>query len=246
MSLPKPYYQDDACQIFHGDCREILPLLDANSASLVITDPPYVSGARRDANLSARGSMLRSLEDVDWFSHDAMTSWGFDWFLRGVLPSLARVISPGSHAYWFSDWRQMPNLYGLLESHGYRVNNCLVWRKPHFGMGVYWRNQYENIIFASWGQPSPMLRKDRGNVLDSPAVSSKARRHPTEKPVYLIARLIDAVPGEVVLDPFAGCGPTLHAAKNLGRKAIGIEIEERYCEIAAKRLAQEVLPLETA
>lgn len=240
-----PYYEQDGITIYHGDCREVLPLLPVNSVDLVLTDPPYASGARGDANKGMRGSMTRSVDDADWFSHDSMTTWGFNWFLRSVLAPLHRTTAEGSHLYWFTDWRMTPVLYGMLEAHGYRVNHCLVWDKRHFGMGSYWRNQYEHIIFASLGQPLPMLDRGRGTVLSFPTVSAANRDHPTEKPVELLRSIIGAVPGGTVLDPFMGCGSTLRAAKDLGRKAIGIEIEERYCEIAANRLAQGVLALTT-
>ena len=235
-----PYYQDDACTIYHGDCRDVLPNV---SADLVVTDPPYASGARRDAERQVRGAMLRSLEQADWFSHDAMTAWGFTWFLRSVLSALRPQLPEGTHVYVFSDWRQTPNVYGMIEAAGYRVSHCLVWAKPHFGMGTYWRNQHENIVFASHGQPAPMRARNAGSVLAFPNVRPESRLHPTEKPTRLLETIMNAAPGDRVLDPFMGSGSTLVAAKNLGRKAIGIELEERYCEIAAKRLSQEVLPL---
>ncbi len=239
--MKTPYYEDDACVIYHGDCREVLPSLAEGSIDLLLTDPPYASGARRDAEKQARGSMLRSMEDEDWFSHDAMTTWGFHWFLRSVLLDLRPVMARGAHLYWFTDWRMTPTMYGMLEAHGYRVNHCLVWAKTHFGMGSYWRNQHEHIVFASHGQPTAMLNRGMGSVLTAPGVSPEARVHPTEKPGGLIRRLIGAVPGDLVLDPFMGSGTTLRAAKDCGRRAIGIELEERFCEIAAKRLGQEVL-----
>jgi site-specific DNA-methyltransferase (adenine-specific) len=190
--------------------------------------------------------MLRSMEDEDWFSHDAMTTWGFNWFLSSILGPLRRVLAEGSHLYWFTDWRMTPTIYGMLEAHGYRVNHCLVWAKTHFGMGSYWRNQHENIVFASAGQPTQMLDRGMGSVITSRGVSPIAREHPTEKPLELITTLMRAVPGDVILDPFMGSGTTLRAAKDLGRKAIGIEIEERYCEIAVQRLAQGVLSFDSA
>ena len=88
-----------------------------------------------------------------------------------------------------------------------------------------------------------MLNRGMGSVITTKTVTPLSRIHPTEKPVDLLKKIISAVPGDRVLDPFMGSGTTLVAAKSLGRKAIGIEIEEKYCEIAVRRLAQEVLPL---
>ena len=233
------FYEEPGITLYCGDCREVLPLLD--HCGVVITDPPYSSGARRDADRQVRGAMLRETDDEDWFSHDAMTSWGYSWFLRSVLTEMRPRLDPGAHVYVFSDWRQTPNVYGMLEATGYRVNQCLVWAKTHYGMGSYWRNQHENIVFASLGVPKAMLDRGMGSVLTVAGISPDAREHPTEKPVALIQRVLVAVAGEPALDPFCGSGTTLLAAKNLGRRAIGIEIEPKYCEIAVKRLRQEVL-----
>jgi len=229
--------------MYHGDCREILPQLEAESVDLVLTDPPYSSGARRDAERQVRGAMLRTFEDENWFSHDTMTSWGFSWFIRSIFSEMKRILLSGCHIYVFSDWRQTPNVYGLLESCGFRVNHCLVWDKGHFGMGTYWRNQHENIIFASAGMPNTMINRGMGSILCCPRVPREQRSHPTEKPVKLLSSIISAVPGTLILDPFMGSGTTVVAAQSLGRKAIGIEIEERYCQIAVDRLAQMPLPL---
>jgi site-specific DNA-methyltransferase (adenine-specific) len=187
--------------------------------------------------------MMRGLEDAEWFSHDSMTTWGFQWFMRSTLHELRSLLTDGNHIYWFTDWRMTPTVYGMLEAYGFRVNHCLVWAKTHFGMGTYWRNQHENIVFASVGQPSPMINRGMGSVITSHNVLPSERQHPTEKPIELIDQIISAVPGDRILDPFMGCGSTLVSAKKLGRAAIGIEIEEAYCERAVKRLAQEVLPL---
>ncbi len=239
----KPYYEQDGITIYHGDCRDVLPIMPANSVSVLLTDPPYASGARRDADRQVRGSMLRETDDIDWFSHDAMTTWGYSWFLRGILTDVRRCLVRGAHLYVFSDWRQTPNVYGMLEATGYRVNQCLVWDKEHFGMGTYWRNQHENIVFASNAMPLPMINRGMGTVLSTKAVSPKARQHPTEKPVALLRRVLEAVPPGRVFDPFMGSGSTLVAAREDGRSAIGVELEERYCEIAAQRLQQSVLTL---
>jgi site-specific DNA-methyltransferase (adenine-specific) len=232
----KPYYERDGVTLYHADCRDVIEALVDVRYELVVTDPPYASGARRDADRQVRGAMLRSMEDVDWFSHDAMTSWGFTWFLRSVFTLLRPRLPEGTHVYAFTDWRQCPNVFGLLEACGYRVNRRLTWDKGVLGMGSTWRNQDEDVVFASHGAPAAMLDRGMGTVLQHPPVTPAARVHPTEKPVGLLRRIIDAVPGGVVFDPFAGSGPTLVAAHAAGRRAIGAELEEHYCEIAARRI----------
>jgi DNA modification methylase len=105
-----------------------------------------------------------------------------------------------------------------------------------------WKGSFEEIYVLGDGWSG---RRDEGVLRGSPVVTweSKGRKHPHEKPVWLAAHFIAKHSAKVVIDPTSGTGFALRAAKNLGRRAIGIEIEERYCEIAAKRLAQGVLPL---
>lgn len=238
----KPYFKDQHVRIYCGDAREVMARLPAGVFDLAFFDPTYSSGARRDASKSVRGSMLRMVEDEDWFDFDAMTTWGFTWFLRGLMLDLRALLPKGAHAYLFSDWRQGPNVFALCESAGFRVNHQLVWDKEVFGMGSYYRNQHELITFASLGQPEALLRADRGSVLRHKAPHSSVRLHPTEKPVPLLREILESVRFKRVIDPFMGSGSTLVAAKQLGKKAIGIDIDPKCCEIAKRRLAQSVLP----
>jgi site-specific DNA-methyltransferase (adenine-specific) len=226
----------DGVTLYCGDCREILPTL--GKVDVVVTDPPYSSGARTDSERQVRGAMLRSMEDQDWFSHDAMTTWGFNWFIRGVFSELRQTLSEGAHVYIFIDWRQTPNVYGMMESCGYRVNHCLVWAKTHFGMGTYWRNQHENIVFASNGMPAPMRDRGKGSVLTFKNIAPGDRAHPTEKPVDLLLDIIDAIPGDVVFDPFMGSGSTGVAALRSGRKFVGSEINPHHFDIACRRISE--------
>lgn len=221
--------------LYLGDCREIIAGLEKQS--LVLTDPPYSSGARTDSERQVRGAMLRSMEDADWFSHDAMTTWGFSWFIRSVFQDLRQRLIEGAHVYVCIDWRQTPNVYGMLEACGYRVNQCLVWAKPGFGMGAYWRNQHENIVFASNGMPSEMLDHGMGSVLQIANVSPGDRVHPTEKPVDLMGTIIEAVPGDDVFDPFMGSGSTGVAAVRRGRKFVGCEINPHHFATACRRIS---------
>jgi site-specific DNA-methyltransferase (adenine-specific) len=238
-----PYFERDGVAVFNADCLQVIEAQDDRSLDLVITDPPYSSGARTDSERQVRGAMLRSMEDEDWFSHDQMTTWGFQWFLRSVFVALRPKLTEGAHVYLFCDWRMAPTVYGLMESCGYRVNHCLVWAKDHYGMGTYWRNQHEHIVFASLGMPADMLNRGMGSVLHGPAVSPQARVHPTEKPLWLVQKIMAAAPGHRVIDPFCGSGPVLRAAGNLGRRAIGCDVNPHHCAVAAQRLEQTVLAL---
>lgn len=183
---------------------------------------------------------MRETEDADWFSHDAMTTWGFTWFIRSVFSDLRQRLVQGAHVYVFIDWRQTPNVYGMLEACGYRVNHCLVWAKPHYGMGAYWRNQHEHIVFASNGMPNEMRDHGKGSVLNFTNVSPAARVHPTEKPVDLLCDIIDAIPGDDVFDPFMGSGSTGVAAIKRGRRFIGCEINPGHFDTACRRIEAAV------
>jgi site-specific DNA-methyltransferase (adenine-specific) len=126
------------------------------------------------------------------------------------------------------------------------VRGVLVWDKgPAFGMGDLsfpWKPSWE-LIYIRGDEWSG--KRDEGVLRGDVVVSweSKGRVHPHEKPVWILSHLISKHTPGMILDPFMGSGTTCRAAKDLQRKSIGIEIEEKYCEIAAKRLAQEVLPL---
>ena len=245
MSLPKPYYDDgNGIVIYLGDCVEVVRQLQPGSVSSIITDPPFSSGARMDAGKTVRGGMQRGAKwDTEWFSHDNMATHGFLYLMRLLGVELLRVVDRGGSGHFFIDWRMYPNLYGALEASGWLVKNLVVWDKGHFGMGATYRNQHELIIYAEKQGETTFNDRGIGNVIT--ASRATGALHPTEKPVELIATLIGVVTneGDTILDPFMGSGTTLRAAKDLGRKCIGIEIEEKYCEIAAKRLQQEVLPL---
>lgn len=222
------------CTVVCGDCLELMKAIPDGAVDAVITDPPYSSGARRDSERPVRGPMSREVEDDDWFSHDQMTTWGFTWFLRAVVTEGRRTLHSGSHIYIFCDWRQQPNVYGILESCGLRVNHTIVWDKVNFGMGCYFRNQHEFIVFGSAGMPDPMLLLDHGSVVRIPREYDTV--HPTKKPETLLSWIIEAIPAETILDPFLGSGTTAVAAKKLGRHFLGFEIEPKYVAIAEERI----------
>ena len=171
---------------------------------------------------------------------DQMTTTGFVWLLRAVGQWARVELVEGGSLLSFIDWRQWPNLVGAIETANLRVQGMVVWDKGHFGMGNGFRSQHELICHASKGVPT-IYNKGTGNVLQSPR--QEPIDHPSPKPESLMERLIKVVTpeGGTVVDPFSGSGTTLVAAKLSGRRAIGIEMDEGYCEVTAKRLAQGVL-----
>jgi DNA modification methylase len=237
-----PYYDDGTCVIYHGDAIEVLDSIEP-SVDAVITDPPYASGTRHEANKPSSGAMLRAGRFSDRpIDLDQMTTTGFVWLLRAIGWRCRDLLVDGGSFLSFIDWRQWPNLVGALETCNLRVQGMLVWDKRSIGLGNGFRAQHELICHAAKGVPT-VYDRSVGNVLTFPRVDPVD--HPSPKPEPLLQTLIRVVtePGGLVLDPFAGSGSTLRSAKNLGRRAVGIESDEGYCEVAARRLQQEVLAL---
>jgi site-specific DNA-methyltransferase (adenine-specific) len=219
----KPYYADDYVFLIHGDCREILPHLP--KVDLVLTDPPYML-----PHVQFRPDMR---EQTRTWGNFSVAQMAFEGYLNLLWP----LMNKPYEMYWFLDEISYPVLYPSLYAHSYAVK-LLVWDKGRIGMGGKWRRQFELIIYLS-SAPNPG-RSGRPDILKEPP--TEAKEHPFQKPVALITTLIEASPNaQTILDPFMGSGTTLRAAKDLGRKAIGIEIEEKYCEIAAKRMMNQMV-----
>ncbi len=209
----KPYYQDDFATIFHGDCRELLPELKAD---VVITDPPY--NAKKKYGLGTN-------DNRPW---DEWVRWFVDCrdLCLGAAPDALFFLSQRAHAEVIGRDRR-PD-WTLVWSKPLSLAICALPFMPHWEpIAYYGKTRRKDGAF--WG----------GDVLRH-NVTKNIYGHPAEKPIRLMVDLVSRFTG-VVLDPFAGSGTTLVAAKALGRKSIGIEIEEKYCEIAANRLRQEVL-----
>jgi len=237
-----PYYERDGITIYHGDALDVLSSGALPPISGIVADPPYCSGGRQQS--AARQVFDKNgARTGDWFLTDNMGTDTYIWWLRQIGRRLFDASEVGAHFYCFTDWRQYGNVVVSNESVGWSLKTCVVWDKMRGGaMGSFWRNDHEFIACFSKGQPTPLPNGSFFNVLH--ATKPQGGEHPTVKPDSVIRRLIEAVPDGVILDPFMGSGTTMRAAADLGRRAIGIEIEERYCEIAARRLEQLALPLE--
>jgi site-specific DNA-methyltransferase (adenine-specific) len=234
-----PYYERNGIVIYHGDALDVMADIASDSVDVVFTDPPYSSGARNHAQLRARKSMRReegAYGQDDWIGGDNLTAHGFSMLVRLFGVEALRVVKRDGHLFCFIDWRQLPVLQGAIEGAGWSSRALLVWDKVHFGMGNGFRQQVEFVLHASKGTGDNFLRHDLGTVFRALRQSDDIG-HPTVKPVGLVQQCLSAVPG-TVLDPFMGSGTTLLAALGLGRPAIGIEREEKYCALAAERLSQ--------
>lgn len=232
MTNPAPYYADERATLYLGDCRDVLPVL-TDTADLLLTDPPYGQDYR-----SNRGQ------------HDKIAGDDGGLDVRAALLLATRRLRRSRHAYIFGPWD--------LDDTPLTAAVELLWDKGIVGMGdlsLPWGTSHEPITFALH-QPSKANREQgfgrltarlrQGTVLRVDRThGAGSKRHPTEKPVPLLRQLIESSScvGEVVLDPFCGVGSTLVAAALEGRKSIGIEVEEKYAEIAARRLSAIAGPL---
>jgi site-specific DNA-methyltransferase (adenine-specific) len=204
----KPYYQDSAVTIYHGDCREIAPVLGLDYA--VVSDPPY--GMRWDGRVTPGPG-----------GHAGGRSYSF-----GVQ------ITGDDKPFDPTPWREYPEAILWGANH--------YWSRLPQGTTLVWIKRNDNAFGSFLSDAEIAWQRGGCGVYCHRGVGYKSedRNHPTQKPLGLMAWCVERTRG-VILDPFMGSGTTLRAAKNLGRKAIGIEIEERYCEIAARRMGQEVM-----
>lgn len=220
---PTPYYQDTSVIIYHGDCREVLPLL--GPFDVCVTDPPYgVKFSGKATKHTAGGSGgYEGMDDTPEYVQNVAVPVVADLVASGVRV----VLTPGSRNMW---------LYPRPDAIG------AIFYPSGAGLGRWGFTCHQPIYYYG---ADPYLSAGMGHRPDSFSTTAPAEEcgHPCPKPMQTMLWLVRkaSLPGETVLDPFAGSGTTLRAAKDLGRRAIGIEIEERYCEIAAKRCAQETL-----
>ena len=252
----KPYYQDKWVTIYHGDCREILPQLDVK-VDLVLTDPPYGVTSNKWDNIidlsllwgmSLGGYVFTSTQPYttdlinskrDWFKYEMI--WRKQ-IPTGAFLAKTRPMKVHENILIFYDKdctynpikiRRTPTEF--KDSYRYRDSACKQGESFSGGFSKLIRKSRDEQWYK---EPDTLLYFDSADTRDSSG-------HPTQKPVELFTYLIKTFSNEtnLILDPFLGSGTTCYCAKKLNRYSIGIEIEEKYCEIAAKRCSQEVMEL---
>lgn len=241
----KPYYSDGGVTIYHGDCLELLPLV--GKVDLVVTSPPYNLGTTNGgpsgmhAGSLAASDLSGGYRDYD----DARPQDEYNAWQTEVVHALYDNLTDAGAIFYNHKPRPqggsviLPTIYGI----GLPLRQVVVWdrgtglnfSRSHFLPKCEWILIWARLEWRLVSRETSGL----GDVWTFPPET--APDHPAPFPLGLPLRAIGSTTAQVVLDPFMGSGTTLRAAKDLGRKAIGIDVSERYCEIAAKRLAQEVL-----
>jgi hypothetical protein len=213
-----PYYQDSSVTIYHGDCREIVPSIAFDSC---LTDPPFGVKLGSRLNRGRQHDSYLSTDDAPEIVVPLVNA-----VLLMLMPRCNRIVmTPGQANMWKYPEPRHVGVFYYPSGAGMNCWGFTMWQPIFY---------YGNDPFIS-----------KGGLAESMSTTEAAEKngHPCPKPIRCWRWLFNRafLTHEIVVDPFMGSGTTLRAAKDLGRKAIGIEIEERYCEIAANRMAQEVL-----
>jgi site-specific DNA-methyltransferase (adenine-specific) len=239
-----PYYEQNGVTIYHGDCLKVLPELQVD-ADLVLTDPPWLA---RGKQVARRGwgvgqerqpSLTIGQGAIGTFSQHALRL-----AFRKTKADMLVICG----------YKELGKVIAVLEP----IRGVFVWHKPNAGPSIAYPSAMD-VAYIVWGAHASRLTGRQwwksgvmshnipqagcfhGERLRDKSTGKAA--HPCQGPLSLYRQLLAPVkPGGLVLDPYMGTGTTLRAAKDLGLKAIGIEIEERYCEMAANRLRQNMLP----
>jgi site-specific DNA-methyltransferase (adenine-specific) len=228
--MNKPIYDEDGITLYCGDCIEILPGIESESIDLILTDPPY--GIDYQSNMRIVSDKFDKLKNDD----NSKRLEAYERFFK-ILKNDCVSITFCSFKNYAEDYMKLIRLGN--------IKNCIIWDKGGGGIGDLEHSlltDYEMAIVTHKGN-CPIRGKRDGSVWKKGKVNPNLMQHPTEKPTKLIEKMIEKFSDKtnLILDPFCGSGTTLVAAKRLGRKAIGIEISEKYCKIAIDRLRQREL-----
>jgi site-specific DNA-methyltransferase (adenine-specific) len=215
------YFRTDLGVLYCGDCLEILPLID--KVDLVLTDPPYFLPA---THYNTRKEFQRNFCDL----------YILEFYFKSFFSIINNTVSKKGHLYIFCDGQSYPLFYYYLYQNNKMVRP-LIWDKTSSINGYNWRHQHEIIIYCEQPKAEKIPSGD-GDILKYKSEKINNREHGAQKPVDLFQKIISKHSGNI-LDPFFGSGTTAVACEKLGRRWIGIEISEKYCEIAKQRIKAE-------
>jgi len=251
IGSPPVYYQDGNVTIYHGDCLDVMRWLP--KVQLILTDPPYSSGGAfrsdrsqpTDKKYQMSGEGVQCFREYATFSGDNRDQRSFEKWCAEWMRQCLNLVGEGGNLGCFIDWRNLACVIDAVQVAGWVYRGCVPWHKgwdqrPRKG---WFRANVEYVI---WGSAGVMLtgHKAEGECADGVVyhrINGLEKEHQTQKPVEVLADLMRVRPEwKTVLDPFMGSGTTLVAAKQCGKRAIGIDVSEQNCEIAAKRCAREM------
>ena len=211
--------------LLQGDCAELLSRIPDTSVDAIITDPPYFLGLTHNGK---KGSFLDLAIAKPFYKH--------------LFEEYKRILTSKGCVYFFTDWKGMAFYFPIMDAI-LGVKNCLVWAKGT-GAGKYYSYSHEFILFHA---PTTFQRKVGLNVIHNIlpfATGAKKTNgekvHPTQKTFELIEKFVkdSTNEGDVVLDSFMGSGTTGVACINTNRRFIGMELDEKYFNIAKKRIKE--------
>ena len=206
----------------HGDCLNVLPKIPSGSVNFILTDPPYMTRYQ-----SRDGRTVPNDDNGAW--------------LKPAFAAMFRVLAPDSFGVGFYGWPKADLFMQAYRAAGFRVVGHLMFPKRYASSARFLRYQHESAHLLAKGNPPPP-EKPIGDVIEWKYTGN--HYHPAQKPLAVLTPLIEAFsrPGDMVLDPFAGSGSTLLAAKMLGRNWLGIELDKEYHATARRRLNGEANP----
>ena len=211
--------------LLHGDCLELMKDIPDRSIDLIITDPPYGTNLTpQRKNSKFKGTKVLNDDTLDW--------------LPDLVSEYKRILKENSVGYVFCNWQKY-DLFKQAFEKEFIIKNCLVWNKDWIGMGNNWRPNHEFILVITNGK-FKTKSNNKSNIITQRRVSPQKLTHPCEKPVPLIEELIieSSDEGDVILDSFLGTGSTAIACINTNRNFIGIELDDKYFEIAKERIEE--------
>jgi DNA modification methylase len=202
--------------VLHGDCVRVMATLEAGSVDFILTDPPYITHYR-----DRSGRTVANDNNAEW--------------LQPAFAQMYRLLKPASFCVSFYGWHKADLFIAAWRAAGFRLVGHIVFRKHYASKVGFLRCEHESAYLLAKGEPpAPLVPVP--DVLDWQYTGN--RLHPTQKPVEALLPLIEAFtrPGDLVLDPFAGSGSTLVAARTLGRRYLGIELDADYHATACRRM----------